>query len=62
MGLSNKDGILVDESYYLSITLNDAVNFITFDKGILKFKNQIFKSLSQSVIVSSPMEFVSVNN
>lgn len=62
IGLDNLDAILLSEASNLQLTLNSQVNFITYDKNILSLKNQIFKSLSQSVIVSSPMEFVSVNN
>ena len=62
IGLDNKDAILVDEAYYLSLTLKNSVNFVTFDTGIQKFKKDILKAFLKRVFVSSPMEFVIMDN
>lgn len=62
IGLDHKDAVLLDESYYLSRTLNDSVDFITFDKGILKLKNLIFEVLLKSVSVSNPVEIIEFNS
>lgn len=63
VGLDKTDAVWVDEASQLSSTLKDDVNFVTFDNGILELKNVILKViLDGKVNVSSPIEFVSVNN
>lgn len=62
IGIANKDAILIDESHHLSLTLNDSVNFITFDHEVQQLKDRIIEEITKNVVVSSPMEFVSFNN
>lgn len=62
IGLDEKDAILLNEAYNLHLTLKSQVNFVTFDKGILSLKNKIFELISKNVIVSNPIEFVSIPN
>ena len=52
-----KDAILLDEAYHLHLTLNEPVNFITFDSDVLSLKNKIHTKISKKLTVSSPIEF-----
>ena len=52
-----KDAILLDEAYHLHLTLNEPVNFITFDSDVLSLKNKIHAKISKKLTVSSPIEF-----
>ncbi len=56
IGFHKKDAILVDESYYLSLTKKNPIAFITFDKGILNLKEEILEILNEKVYVFSPKE------
>ena len=60
--MDKTDAMLIDEASQLSLSKNDSVDFITFDKNILKLKDIIFKAVSENVIVANPIEFITWNN
>lgn len=56
-----KDAILLDEAY-LHLTLDEPVNFITFDSEVLSLKDKIHAKISKNLTVSSPIEFRPVHS
>lgn len=61
IGIHKKDAILLDEAYQLHLTLDEPVNFITFDSEVLELKTDV-STVIQNVTVSNPIEFIVYNN
>ena len=57
IGVDDKDALLLEESYSLYLLLNQKIQFITFDGGILKLSYKINEIITSNVNVVHPREF-----
>ena len=54
IGIHKPDNILINEAFVLSSVTNQIIVFVTFDKGILNYYDEIIELFSSKIYVLNP--------